>query len=165
MAEKNETATQKPKWFQAEKVLIKAVKLIREPKEQELLKAVKFVTADNKEILYYPKNKLTTNSLVAEFDTEITEQKPYTMSEFVLNNKMLVALNKEIKEKGKPQEVIMTYQSSLFNDVVYYKMFRNQFTTIYFPKYHKTDKQKEETLETQLTAKQKYEVDIEYNEI
>lgn len=145
----------KRKWYQAVKVMVTNVVLVKNPKNEEELKAVKFYLADNREVLYYAKNEETTTGILNGFETELTTKPNYLLPEFVVSNKMLIELNKACKKEQ--QELVMTFQEREFNEEIYYSMFKNQFESIYFKEFHKTD----ENLQKQLTAKKKYEAEVE----
>lgn len=145
----------KPIWHTGESVLILKVSVIKDTKNEQELKAVKFYLVDGTTILYYPKNVKLVEEEVGGFATEREIEEKYNLVDFILKNKMLVALNEHCKTA--PQEIVITYQEKLFNGVKYKTMFRQQFETIYYKQFHTTD----ENLQKQLAAKHKHELDLE----
>ena len=152
----DKTSEEKPTYFSAVSVVVKSLKLVRMPTNEQHLKAVKFVTSDNKEILYYPKHDEVKFSSIADYETELTEQKPYSISEFITNNPMLNKLAKDLKNDMR--EIVVSYQENMFKGIKYCKMFKNQFDLIYYEGYHGSDKT---NLDKQLANKQKYELNYE----
>ena len=147
---------EKPVWHTAEKVVVKSVKLVRNPMEQHLLKAVKFEASDGKIINYYPQNTELSTGLVGDFPTDLTTKKPYLITEFIANAPGLVVLAKAIIQKG-PQEIRVSYMESKFKGVLYNKIFKGQFDLMYYAGYDKD----ESKIDKMLSNKAKYEMNIE----
>ena len=164
---KNETQTEKaeekpkenkPIWHTAETLKVKELRLMREEKDENLVKGVKFITNENKEICYFLSEDIFKLGEIAGIQTETKDKKKYLVADFVLGNPMLQILAKNLKTME--QTLTFTYQERVFNGKPYYSGFKNQFTTIYYPFFHKDTK---DTLDKQMANKNKYE--DEYGEI
>jgi hypothetical protein len=147
----------KPKYFNAVKVEVSKVVLETTTRnEVKFVSRIRLIT-DLGEITYKPKRQVTKTTEIDGFETEevITEQ--LTTTEFRNANKMLVLLNDNAKEK--PQEIWLSYaEISRFDEreneeKFYMYMLRNQFESIYYEKFHKSDKS---NLEYQQEKKEKY---------
>ena len=147
----------KPEWYHCVPVKVEKIVLERTGKNGEQLVRIRLET-DLGNITYKPKKQQTVIEKLAGFETEIKKTDLFSTSEFITENPLLVELSKNCKEE--PQEVILGYgEISRFNDEEgepdYFKfMMEGQFKSLYYEKYHKTDKS---NLEKQKEKKQKYQ--------
>lgn len=144
-------------WHHCVPVKVEKVVMERTGKNHEFVFRVRLET-DIGNITHKPRNRKISTSELGGIATEDREVEIPTTADFITNNRMLVQLSKNCKDK--PQEIILSYaEASSYNveqeeDVFYKYMFSNQFSSIYYDKVHGKDTT--ETLDKQKEIKKKY---------